>query len=103
MKNLIDTLTRLAIEITGNPYIRFIIKRNEEQLRLKAYKKLTIELYLHIPKKNIKCFTVNETVNTANLDKNDFITAIESEFYYRLFKWFNEGEFKNILNGIPME
>ena len=55
MRELVIALTKIVTDITSNPYLKFIIKKNSETQKIKAYKKLTIELYLHMPGKNIKC------------------------------------------------
>lgn len=42
MEEIIRALTRLAIERTKNPFIRFIVRKTSKQLKIKAYKELTL-------------------------------------------------------------
>ena len=40
MEEIIRALTRLAIERTKNPFIRFIVRKTSKSLKIKAYKEL---------------------------------------------------------------
>lgn len=103
MKELIESLTRYSIEKTGNPYVRFILKRNSEGQMIKAFKKLTFELFLHIPGKNIRCITVQSIDNVAGIDEDRMWKKVETLFYEQLIRWIAEGKMEETLNGVQME
>lgn len=103
MRELVIALTKLATDITGNPYLKFIIKKNSKVQQIKAYKKLTIELYLHIPGKNIKCVEYSQNVNTSNINEEKIWKEVEPYFYYEVIKWIMDNKLKETLDGIQME
>lgn len=103
MKELVIALTKLAIDITGNPYLKFIIRKNSKVLQIRAYKKLTIELYLHIPGKNIKCVEYSQNVNTSNIDEERIWGEVEPYFCYEVIRWVMDNRLKETLDGIQME
>lgn len=103
MRELVDSLTRYAIEKTGNPYIRFILKKNSEGQMIKAFRKLTIDMFLHVPGKNIKCITCQNIVNIAGIEEDMVWKKMESVFYDGFIRWIAEGKMEETLNGIQME
>lgn len=103
MRELVIALTKLATEITGNPYLKFIIKKNSETQKIKAYKKLTLTLYLHIPGKNIKCIEYSRNVNTSNIDEERIWKEVEPYFFYEVIKWVMKGSLEELFNGLQME
>lgn len=103
MEEFTDALTRLVYEHTNNPYIRFIVKRNMEQMKIKAYKSLSIELFLHVPGKNMRCITVKRTLNISNIDEKTIWSEVEREFYYTALNWIKSKEFKDITDEYKME
>lgn len=103
MRELVIALTKLATEITGNPYLRFIIKKNSEAQKIKAYKKLTLVLYLHVPGKNIKCIEYSQNANTSNIDEERIWKEVEPYFFYEVIKWVMGGKLEELLNGLQME
>lgn len=103
MRELVIALTKLATEVTGNPYLKFIIKKNSETQKIKAYKKLALTLYLHIPGKNIKCIEHSQNVNTSNIDEERIWKEVEPYFFYEVIKWVMKGSLEELLNGLQME
>lgn len=103
MRELVIALTKIATDITGNPYLKFIIKKDSKTQQIKAYKKLTIELYLHIPGKNIKCVEYSQNVNTSNIDEDRIWREVEPYFYYEVIKWIMDNKLKETLDGLQME
>lgn len=103
MRELVIALTKLATEITGNPYLKFIIKKNSETQKIKAYKKLTLVLYLHVPGKNIKCIEYSQNVNTSNIDEERIWKEVEPCFFYEVIKWVMGGKLEELFNGLQME
>lgn len=103
MRELVIALTKLTTEITGNPYLKFIIKKNSETQKIKAYKKLTLVLYLHVPGKNIKCIEYSRNANTSNIDEERTWKEVEPYFFYEVIKWVMGGKLGELLNGLQME
>lgn len=103
MKELIQSLNRLLLEKSRNPYAKFIEKKSIVPEQFKAYKRMTIELYLHIPNKNIKCVAAQVSVNTSNLSENLIWREAETHFCYEVIKWIMSGGFKETIDGLQVE
>lgn len=103
MKAFINSLTRYIIERTGNPYLRFILKKNSKQQKMKAYKKLSLELFLHTPGKNIKCLTLQRIENVAGIDEQMVWDLMEPHFYYEILKWLKSEDYGRLEESLQME
>lgn len=103
MEEIIEALTRLAIERTKNPYIRFITKKTSKPLKIKAYKELKIELFLHIEGKNISILRTQQTLNISGLDDSKVWQLIEPYFIYEILKWIISDEGKEVIDEYKME
>ena len=100
MKDIVESLNRIIIEETGNPTVRFILKSNIEEQKIKAYKKLSSILYLHTPGKNIECLNVSQTFNTAGILPDNVKALLEPYFYYEILKWVKSEEFDKLVNTV---
>lgn len=98
MKEFVDSLTGRFIKDSKNPYARFIIKKNIYDTPINAYKRYKVELYLHIPNKNIKCFAVE--INAKQEEMNDII---KREFYDRIIEFLVMGDYGNLCKTASME
>lgn len=103
MKNLIDSITAVSVDKTKNPMLRFIVKKNVIELKLKAFKKLSIQLYLHVPGKNIKCLSLEQNVNCSGVSKEDIWSLAEPYFFNEIIKWIMSDDYKNTLEEIRNE
>lgn len=104
MKNIIKVLDKLFTEKTKNPYIRFIIKRNVKEEKIKAFKTYRIELYLHSPDKNVKIITTQELINTTLFSNESIIwDHIESYFMYEVLKLMLSDNIKELIDEYTME
>lgn len=103
MKNLINALTKVTIDSTENPMLRFIIRKNISELKLKAFKKLSIQLYLHTPGKNIKCLSLEQNVNCSGIDKDDIWDLAEPYFFNEILRWIMSDDYKNVLREVSNE
>lgn len=98
MKEFVDSLTGRFIKDSKNPYARFIIKKNIYDTNINAYKKYRVELYLHIPNRNIKCFDVEVTAKQEDI--ND---AVRKVFWDRIIEFLTEGDYGNLCRETSME
>lgn len=98
MKDFVDALTGKFIKDSKNPYARFILKKNIYDTSINAYKKYKVELYLHIPDKNIKCLVAE--VIAKQEDIND---AIRGEFYNKIIEFLVKGDYGNLCKSASME
>lgn len=103
MKEFINSLTRYIIERTKNPYLRFILKKNSKQQKMKAYKKLSLELFLHTPGKNIRCLTLQRIENVAGIDEQMVWDIMEPHFYYEILKWLKSENYGKLEESLQME
>lgn len=103
MKEFINSLTRHIIERTKNPYLRFILKKNSEQQKVKAYKRLSLELFLHTPGKNIRCLTLQRTENVAGIDEQMVWNLMEPYFYDEILKWLKSEDYGRLEKSLQME
>lgn len=103
MEEIVKSLTRIAIDRSKNPYIRFILKKNQKQLKMKAYKELTIELFLHSIGKNKSVLRTQLTVNTAGVDENMVWELMEPVFTYEVIKWAMSKEWEDLIDEYKME
>lgn len=99
MKEFIEALTSVAKEYTGKEGIRFILKKSSGIAIFKSFTKNVWELYVHVPRKNIHCFSVSETLLSAiDAEKKDSI--MKNLFYKEILKWIDSGKFKEVLNEL---
>lgn len=103
MEELVKSLTKLAIDRTKNPYIRFIIRKSIKPLKINAYKKLTVELFLHSVGKNSLVLKVQQNINTSGIDDTKMWTLMEPYFTYEVLKWTMSTEGKEVIDGYKME
>lgn len=103
MEEIIRALTRLAIERTKNPFIRFIVRKTSKPLKIKAYKELTLELFLHSEGKNTSVLKVKQSINTSGTDDSKIWDLMEPFFTYEVLKWVMSGEGKEVIDGYKME
>ena len=103
MEEIVRSLTRLAIERTKNPFIRFIVRKNSKQLKVKAYKELTLELFLHSKGKNTSVLKIQQSVNTSGTDDSKIWDLMEPFFTYEVLKWAISGEGKEAIDEYRME
>lgn len=102
MKEFIEALSSVAKEYTRKEGIKFILKKSSGIAIFKSFTKNVWELYVHIPRKNIHCFSVSETLLSAmDSDKKDSI--MKSLFYKKALEWVDSGKFREVLNGLQME
>lgn len=102
MKEFIEALTSVAKEYTGKEGIRFILKKSSGIAIFKSFTKNVWELYVHIPGKNIQCFSVSETLLSA-IDSEKKDSIMKNLFYKETLKWIDSGKFREVLNGLQME
>ena len=103
MEELVKSLTKLVIDRTKNPYIRFIIRKSIKPLKINAYKELTVELFLHTVGRNDLVLKVQQNINTSGTDDAKIWTLIEPHFTYEVLKWIMSTEGKEVIDGYKME
>lgn len=103
MEEIIESLTKLVIERTKNPFIRFIVRKTSKQLKIKAYKELTLELFLHSEGKNTPVLKIQQSINTAGTDDSKMWDLMKPFFTYEVLKWIMSEEGKEVIDGYKME
>lgn len=104
MKDIIKVLDRIIVEKTKNPYLRFILKKNIREEKIKAFKTLSVELYLHNPGHNRRIITVQSTVNSSHFtDDSDMWNTINEQFIYEVFKLLLSNDLNSIIDEYTME
>ena len=102
MEEIIRALTRLAIERTKNPFIRFNVRKTSKQLKIKAYKELTLELFLHFAGKSTSVLKIQQSINTSGTDDSKVWDLMEPFFTYEVLKWVMSEEGKEVIDGYKM-
>lgn len=103
MEEIISALTKLAIERTMNPFIRFIVRKTSKPLKIKAYKELTLELFLHSEGKNTSVLKVQQSINTSGIDDSKIWNLMEPFFTCEVLKWVMSEEGKEMIDGYKVE
>lgn len=103
MEEIVKALTRLVIDRTKNPFIRFIIKKTSKQLKIKAYKELTLELFLHSEGKNTLVLKIQQPINTSGVEDSKVWSLMEPFFAYEVLKWVMSEEGKEVIDAHKME
>lgn len=70
---------------------------------MKAYKKLSLELFLHTPGKNIRCLTLQRIENVAGIDEQMVWDLMEPHFYYEILKWLKSEDYGKLEESLQME
>lgn len=102
MEEIIKSLTRLAIERTKNPFIRFIVRKTSKPLKIKVYKELTLELFLHSERKNTLVLKIQQSINTSGTDDSKVWDLMEPFFTYKVLEWIMSEEGKEVIDGYKM-
>lgn len=103
MEEIVRSLTRLAVDRTKNPFIRFIVRKTSKQLKIKAYKELTLELFIHSEEKNTLVLKVQQPINTSGTDDSKIWDLMEPFFTYEVLKWVMSEKGKEVIDGYKME
>lgn len=103
MEEIVRSLTRLAVDRTKNPFIRFIVRKTIKQLKIKAYKELTLELFIHSEERNTLVLKVQQPINTSGTDDSKVWNLMEPFFTYEVLKWVMSEEGKEVIDGYKME
>ena len=103
MEQIIKVLTELIINKTKNPYIRFILKKDYKQMKLKVYKEFSIELFLHYKGDNKLVLKASHTANTSGTPNDSLWKMVDSLFVYDILKWTLSKEWENLVNEYAME
>lgn len=103
MEQIVKVLTELIINKTKNPYIRFILKKDYKQMKLKAYREFSIELFLHYKGDNKSVLKTSHTENTSGTPNDSLWKMVDSLFVYDILKWALSKEWENLVNEYAME
>lgn len=103
MEQIIKVLTELIINKTKNPYIRFILKKDYKQMKLKAYREFSIELFLHYKGDNKLVLKTSHTENTSGTPNDSLWKMVDSLFVYDILKWTLSKEWESLVNEYAME
>lgn len=103
MEQIVKVLTELIINKTKNPYIRFILKKDYKQMKLKAYREFSIELFLHYKGDNKLVLKTSHTANTSGTPEDSLWKMVDSLFVYDILKWALSKEWENLVNEYAME
>lgn len=103
MEDLVKVLSKILIDETKNPYLRFIVKKNKRQLKLKAFNELKVELFLHTVGRNRLILTEQQTVNTSGMDDNMVWKVMEPYLIHSIMKFVMSEDFKKLIDEYKME
>ena len=103
MKDIVDSLNGMLQDITKDPYMRFVVKKNVEMTKFGAFRKYIVTLYLHIPGKNIECLEYTTVLNMSNLSSESIDREIRNGFLHVLLAWIYKGKMKEVIDGLQME
>src|SRR5574344_979190 len=98
MEQIVKVLTELIINKTKNPYIRFILKKDYKQMKLKAYREFSIELFLHYKGENKLVLQTSHTETTSGTTNASLWKMVDSLFVYDILKWTLSKEWENLVN-----